>query len=859
MLKHYNPKVVEIKWQNRWKEAKIFETQIIPESRKTPYYVLEMFPYPSGRIHIGHVRNYTMGDVMARYKRAKGFEVLHPMGWDAFGMPAENAAIKEKIHPKNWTYDNIARMRKQLKRIGLSLDWSREFATCDPDYYCHQQKLFLDFLAAELVYRKKARINWDPVDMTVLANEQVIEGKGWRSGAQVEQRELDQWFFKITDFKEELLKGLDDLDEWPEKVRTMQRNWIGKSFGMYFTFSVKDAPLGFETLPVYTTRPDTIFGLSFAAIACDHPLARQLEKSVNGISEFRKKCSNIVTSTEAVEIASPIGFDTGLKVRHPANSSWEIPLYITNFVLMDYGTGAIMGCPAHDQRDLEFAYKYGLKVIDVFVPVSGDKRVSHVAYVPEKSERVKYICWIGQSGMIQTCQDAINVTIAEFEKQGWGKSQTQYRLRDWGISRQRYWGCPIPIVYCDICGLVPEKDENLPILLPNNVTFDQPGNPLERHPTWRNVNCPSCGRSAQRETDTMDTFVDSSWYFSRFTNSNCSTPTNLNSVNAWLPVDQYIGGIEHAILHLLYSRFFTYAMKKTGHLSIEEPFKGLFTQGMVVHETYGNTEMGWFKSKEITIEETGHSRRAFRLDNGEEIPIGNLEKMSKSKCNTVDPDDIISIYGADTVRWFVLSDSPPDRDIIWTEAGIKGAHRFIQRFWRLVMQTTTYEDTYHNNAGDQELLKATNRVLANLDIMLPKLRYNSAIAQIYKLVNQIEKAIESGVSSETLRESVSITIQMIAPMMPHIAEECWATLGFKKMVSETFWPTINQSFLFDTKITMPVQINGKKLGYVIIDKELDKIGIKDLVLKLDFVQSALLKKELKKMIIIPGKIVNVVI
>ncbi|MFZ1680084.1 MAG: leucine--tRNA ligase, partial [Rhizobiaceae bacterium] len=683
----YNPRVAEPKWQKVWNEAKLFET---PNDDPRPkYYVLEMFPYPSGRIHMGHVRNYTMGDVVARYKRARGFNVLHPMGWDAFGMPAENAAMQNRTHPGKWTYANIDTMRAQLKSMGLSLDWSREFATCDVDYYHRQQMLFVDFLDRGLVYRKQSKVNWDPVDMTVLANEQVIDGRGWRSGAPVEQRELTQWFFKITDFSQDLLDALDTLDGWPEKVRTMQRNWIGRSEGLQIRWALDaaTAPDGFSELEVYTTRPDTLFGASFMAIAADHPLARAAGAANPGLAAFCDECRRMGTSVAALETAEKKGFDTGIRVVHPLDESWTLPVYVANFVLMDYGTGAIFGCPSGDQRDLDFANKYGLPVVPVVMPADGDAdtfKVTDEAYVDDGV----MINSRDLDGM--TPAAAFQAVAARLEAVTLGNRpqamrKVQFRLRDWGISRQRYWGCPIPVIHCDDCGTVPVPKADLPVRLPDDVEFDRPGNPLDRHPTWRHVNCPQCGKAARRETDTMDTFVDSSWYFARFTAPWAENPTEPAAADSWLPVDQYIGGIEHAILHLLYSRFFTRAMRATGHLDLAEPFRGMFTQGMVVHETYKGPQ-GWVTPAEVRIEEADGARRAFLAEGGMEIAIGPIEKMSKSKKNVVDPDDIIASYGADTARWFMISDSPPERDVIWTEAGVEGAHRFVQRVWRLVAE-----------------------------------------------------------------------------------------------------------------------------------------------------------------------------
>ena len=858
----YNAKTVETKWQQRWNEAKLFETETQPEEGRETYYVLEMFPYPSGRVHMGHVRNYAMGDVIARYKRAKGFEVLHPMGWDAFGMPAENAAMQNNTHPKGWTYDNIASMRKQLKSMGLSLDWSREFATCDVEYYTHQQKMFLDMLEAGLAYRKSARVNWDPVDMTVLANEQVIDGKGWRSGAEVEQRELTQWFFKISNFSQELLESLDTLDNWPTKVKLMQANWIGRSQGAKIRFPFSNGKGTSATeIEVFTTRPDTLFGAGFMALAAEHPITLELAENNTELMEFVKECRKIGTSVAAVETAEKMGFDTGLTVAHPFIEGKVLPVYVANFILMGYGTGAVFGCAAHDQRDLDFARKYDLEVIPVLAdPKNPDQPfpVENTAYLGDGVlVNSKFLNGLDKGAAIEAAIQRLNQTLLNGQPQAVG--EINYKLRDWGVSRQRYWGCPIPVVHCADCGVVPEKPENLPIVLPDDVTFDIPGNPLDRHPTWRNVNCPSCGKAALRETDTMDTFVDSSWYFARFADPTASTPTNASAANRWLPVDQYIGGIEHAILHLLYSRFFTRAMKITGHLDLKEPFKGLFTQGMVVHETYRSKDGAWITPAEIEITGEGKTRKATLLASGEDIKIGGIEKMSKSKRNTVDPDDIIATFGADTARWFVLSDSPPDRDVIWTEAGVEGAHRFVQRLWRLVDQIIQLGDNKGTEIANNELEKTTHKTLSNVDKMIPSLRYNAAVAQIYTLVNAIEQAAKSGqCSNKTLHESISITLQMVAPMMPHLAEECWHVLGYKKMISESLWPEINENLLEESTITLPVQINGKKRGDLTITANLSKQDVEQAVLALDFVQSALSGMTPKKVIVVPGRIVNVV-
>ena len=863
----YNARETEPRWQRQWDELAIFATK--NSDPRPKYYVLEMFPYPSGRIHMGHVRNYTMGDVVARFQRAQGKNVLHPMGWDAFGMPAENAAMANKVHPKTWTYENIASMKKQLKSMGLSLDWAREFATCDPAYYKHQQRMFLDFLAAGLVERKQSKVNWDPVDMTVLANEQVIDGRGWRSGAEVEQRELTQWFFKISKYSDELLSALDTLDRWPDKVRTMQRNWIGKSEGLRFDFGLVGSPTGFDTLPVFTTRPDTMYGPTFAAISPDHPLAKALAESNPEVAAFNEKCRHMGTSQAEIDTAEKLGFDTGIKVTHPADASWTLPLYIANFVLMDYGTGAIIGCPAHDQRDLDFARKYDLPVLDVFVPVGSDERVQDIAFVPGKTDTVQYVRWVGEPG-VMTCEEAMKQSLEIFVRDGWGKREINFRLRDWGISRQRYWGCPIPIIHCEVCGTVPVPIKNLPVELPEDIEFDRPGNPLDRHAAWKHVPCPQCGAPARRETDTMDTFVDSSWYFSRFTDPwNENTPTTPDVVNRMMPVDQYIGGVEHAILHLLYSRFFTRAMKATGHVDFDEPFAGMFTQGMVVHETYRKEDGTFASPAEINIVGDGDGRRATMLDDGSAVAIGAIEKMSKSKRNTVDPDDIMGTYGADTARWFMLSDSPPDRDVIWSEEGVKGASRFVQRLWRQVNESAEHGKTAPASrpagfgADALALRKASHGALAKVSSEIEKLHFNVCLAHIREFSNALGEALaRPGTPTPdmcwALHEASTILVQLFAPMMPHLAEECWGVLGQNGMVSEAHWPQIEPNLLVEDTMTLPVQVNGKKRGEVTVARDAPNSEIEAAVLALDTVKQALDGKPVRKLIIVPQRIVNVV-
>lgn len=861
----YNPRESEPKWQKIWDDAKSFVTA--NDDPRECYYVLEMFPYPSGRIHMGHVRNYSMGDVVARYHRARGKNVLHPMGWDAFGLPAENAAIERKTHPGTWTYQNIEAMKAQLKSMGLSIDWTREIATCSPEYYQHQQSMFIDMLEAGLVTRKSSKVNWDPVDMTVLANEQVIDGKGWRSGAPVEQRELTQWFFKISDFAEDLLEALDTLTEWPEKVRTMQRNWIGKSQGLSFNFTVKDAPQGFETLPVFTTRADTMRGPTFAAIAADHPLSKHLAESNPAIVDFIEACHRIGTAQEAIDTAEKLGFDTGLKVLHPADPTWELPLYIANFVLMDYGTGAIIGCPAHDQRDLDFARKYDLPVLDVFMPLDSDTPVGNEAFVPQKTEKVKYVRWFGEDGAILTNEEAMAKTLALFEENGWGTAQTQYRLRDWGISRQRYWGCPIPVIHCEVCGTIPVPKKDLPVKLPEDVTFDKPGNALDHHPTWKHVHCHQCGGPARRETDTMDTFVDSSWYFARFTAPHADTPTVPAVANRWLPVDQYIGGVEHAILHLLYSRFFTRAMKATGHIDLSEPFKGLFTQGMVTHETYKSQSGEWVNPTEILIEATGDTRTAKDLKTGAPVTIGSVEKMSKSKKNVVDPDEIVATYGADTARWFMLSDSPPERDVQWTEAGVEGASRFQQRVWRLVNEAIELDqraaETTETDAKDAlALRRVIHRSVDGIGKDIEGLRFNRAVAQIYELTNALTKALQGQIGPDTraaIREGAEKLTVLLSPMMPHLAETCWEALGKPGLVADASWPDIDETMLVDDTVTMPIQVNGKRRAEITVAKGTPAAEVERLVLSLDEIVRILEGKAPKKIVVVPDRIVNVVV
>jgi leucyl-tRNA synthetase len=890
----YNARDAEARWQKIWDERGIFVTR--NDDPRPKYYVLEMFPYPSGRIHMGHVRNYTMGDVVARVKRAMGLNVLHPMGWDAFGMPAENAAMERKVHPRAWTYDNIAAMKMQLKSMGLSLDWSREIATCDPAYYKHQQKMFLDFRRVGLVEREKRKVNWDPVDQTVLANEQVIDGRGWRSGALVEQREMSQWVFKITKYSEELLDALDSLDRWPDKVRLMQKNWIGRSEGLLVRFALDpaSAPDGETELEVFTTRPDTLFGAKFMALAPDHPLAAATAKHNPALAAFIAQCKHRGTAQAEIDTAEKLGFDTGIRARHPFDATWTLPVYVANFIVMEYGTGAIFGCPAHDQRDLDFVNKYGLGNVPVVCPPDADPKtfvITDTAYEGDGT-MINSRFLNGMTSAQAKEEVARRLEPERRNNRPVAERQVNYRLRDWGISRQRYWGCPIPIIHCERCGVVPVPEKDLPVTLPEDVTFDRPGNPLDHHPTWKHVACPQCNGPARRETDTMDTFVDSSWYFERFTDPWIATaPTDRPMVDAWMPVDQYIGGIEHAILHLLYSRFFTRAMRETGHIGLDEPFAGLFTQGMVVHEIYRRANGEWAAPAEVKVETLGDARRAVLAATGEVVEIGPIEKMSKSKRNTVDPDDIIETYGADVARWFMLSDSPPERDVNWTEKGVQGAWRFAQRLWRLIgeaaelAQTAPAERPARFSDEALALRKAAHRALSRVTDDIEKLHFNVCVAHIYEFANALNTIIgdigaQSGAPNggqtggkprpETasvappdlrwaLREAVNILVQLFHPMMPHLAEECWALLGHETLVAQAAWPQLERALLVEETLTLPVQINGKKRTDVTVPRDATNAEIEAAVLALDAVQKALDGKRPKKVIIVPGRIVNVVV
>ena len=847
-MSRYSAAEIEAKWQEAWEQAGTFRATRSADRPK--YYVLEMFPYPSGRIHMGHVRNYTMGDVIARYKISNGFNVLHPMGWDAFGMPAENAAMASGGHPKDWTYQNIAEMKAQMKPLGWSLDWSRELATCDPEYYGQQQALFLDMLAAGLVYRKAAVVNWDPVDMTVLANEQVIDGRGWRSGALVERRELTQWFFRISAFADDLLTALDGLDDWPAKVRLMQANWIGRSRGLQFAFDLTTPHAGHAQVEVYTTRPDTLLGASFVGISPDHPLAKTLEGERPDVAAFCAEARKGGTTEEAIETAEKLGFDTGLRVAHPLVPGETLPVWIANFILMDYGTGAIFGCPAHDQRDFDFATKYGLPIPPVFSADGTDAPLT-AAFVPPKDQPVHYIR--GFAGAeVQTGADAVEAAIAACEGRGLGRGVTKFRLRDWGLSRQRYWGCPIPVVHCDACGVVPERKENLPVTLPDDVSFDIPGNPLDRHPTWRNCACPACGAPARRETDTMDTFVDSSWYYARFTAPRAGTPTVAEDVDYWMNVDQYIGGIEHAILHLLYSRFFARAMQATGHLPQKaiEPFDALFTQGMVTHEIYQTRDAQGRPVYHFPEEVENGVLRA----TGARVEVIPSAKMSKSKKNVVDPVNIVAQYGADTARWFVLSDSPPERDVEWTAAGAEAASRHLSRVWRLAADAAAATDG--PQPGDADLNRALHKTIHEVTQGIESFGFNAAIARLYGFTNTLAKA-QAG--AEARRAAVRTLAQLMAPMTPHLAEEIWAMTGGTGLCVAAPWPKADPALLIEDTVTLPIQVNGKRRGEITVPRDMPADQVEALVLADEGVQRALDGAAPKRLVVVPGRIVNVVV
>jgi len=855
----YNPKETEPKWREAWAAADAFRAVMDPTRPK--YYVLEMFPYPSGRLHMGHVRNYALGDVIARFKRARGFSVLHPMGWDAFGLPAENAAMERGVDPRAWTYDNIARMREELKELGLSIDWSREFATCDLAYYGQQQAWFLDLFARGLVYRKEAVVNWDPVDMTVLANEQVVDGRGWRSGVEVEKRKLNQWFLRITDYADQLVDDLATLDRWPEKVRVMQENWIGRSRGLKFAFHFAgEAPAGFEQgLEVYTTRPDTLYGASFVGIAADHPLAEKVAAGSPEAVKFIADCKRGGASQAEIDTAEKKGFDTGLTVQHPFDAGRTLPVWIANFVLMEYGTGAIFGCPAHDQRDLDFARKYALPVTPVVLPPGADPAgfaIAEEAYVGPGA--------IFNSAFLDglDVEAATAAAIARIEAQGQGSGATAFRLRDWGVARQRGWGCPIPVVHCEKDGVVPLPKGALPVALPGDLEFRKPGNALERHPTWKHTACPICGGKATRETDTLDTFVDSSWYFARFANPGSPTPIDKAAADYWLPVDQYIGGIEHAVLHLLYARFITKALADDGQLAVREPFAGLFTQGMVTHETYRRQNGDWVEPGEVEVANEGATRRAVLIEGGEPLVIGDVEKMSKSKKNTVAPGEIFDVYGVDAARLFVLSDSPPERDTQWSTSGVHGAWRFVNRVWEeFDGETAAAPAAGGDDPAAAALRRATHKLVKQVTEAIEGFRFNSGIARLYEFLTLLKANPASGAGPALLsarREALSAFARLIAPFTPHLAEECWARIGGPGMAVEAPWPAYDESLTEDAVRVLPVQVNGKRRGEISAPAGAEPADVEKLVLDDPEIARRLEGLTIRKVIVVKDRIVNIV-
>ena len=859
-MTRYNAIEIERKWQNRWQDAGCFHAEIDPSKPK--YYVLEMFPYPSGRIHMGHVRNYTLGDVVARFKRAQGFNVLHPMGWDAFGLPAENAAIERGDHPAKWTYANIESMREQLKQMGLSYDWRREFATCDTSYYRFEQKMFLDFIKAGLAYKKESWVNWDPVENTVLANEQVVNGCGWRSGGPVERRLLSQWFLKITAFAPDLLDAIETLDRWPDRVRLMQHNWIGRSNGAMVRFDLDDqAPAGFDQIEVFTTRPDTLYGAGFMAISATHPLAMALAEDNTKLKDFIDECNRMGTSEATIEAAEKKGFDTGLSVTHPLDSSWKLPVYVANFVLMDYGTGALFGCAAHDQRDLDFARKYDLPVIPVVLPKDTDPdsfTIGDEAYTGDGT--------IYQSDFLNGMDvpSAIDAAIARLEELNKGTAKVSWRLRDWGVSRQRYWGCPIPIIHCPSCGIVNVPEADLPVTLPDDVSFDKPGNPLDHHPTWKHTSCPECGGDATRETDTFDTFFESSWYFLRFADPDPAKAFSKEAIKYWLPVDQYIGGVEHAVLHLLYSRFFTRALAECGYLDLAEPFDGMMTQGMVCHQTYQDHDGQWLFPQQVEKQGDDWIMR----DNGAAINAGRIEKMSKSKRNVIDPDNIIETYGADTARLFMMSDSPPERDMEWTSSGVEGASRFLTRLFRLSLaddNTRPFADVNSPmpeplDSKAEELITLTHQTISGITEDIERFRFNRTVAALHTLNNAIGACDENTAAQNWARRFASETLtRLLAPIAPHIAEEMWHQLGHDSLLSSSPWPEYDEKWLTVATIDMPVQVNGKLRGTLVIAPDSDSEDIKAKALAIESVQKHMDGKTPKKVIVVPNRIINVVV
>ena len=856
-MERYNFKEAEVKWQTVWEERRCFAAS--EDGDRPKYYVLEMFPYPSGRIHMGHVRNYTLGDLVARYKRARGFNVLHPMGWDAFGLPAENAATQNKVHPAAWTHDNIDTMREQLKSMGLSYDWAREVTTCDPEYYRHEQKIFLDFLERGLAYRKESWVNWDPAEKTVLANEQVIDGRGWRSGAPVEKRQLAQWFLRITAFADDLLETLESLERWPERVRLMQEKWIGRSEGLRMFFALKGRG---DRLEVYTTRADTIFGATFCAIAANHPLALELVEGDADLAAFVAECNRLGTSEAAIETAGKEGYDTGLRALHPFAGGRELPVFVANFVLMGYGTGAIFGCPAHDQRDLDFARAYGLPVLPVVVPHDADPDVFTIgdeAYLGDG--RLAHSEFLDGLGV----DDAKLTAIEHLEAVNTGEGAVNYRLRDWLVSRQRYWGCPIPVIHCGDCGIVPVARADLPVTLPEDVDFSAPGNPLDHHSSWKNVDCPSCGKPAQRDSDTFDTFMDSSWYFTRFCSPDADTPVDHASGKYWLPVDQYIGGIEHAILHLLYSRFFMRAMQRSGHIEIDEPFDGLFTQGMVNHATFRDADGNWIEPAHVVRQANGSAERA---DTGVPVEIGRVEKMSKSKKNTVDPTDVIEHFGADTARWFILSDSPPDRDMEWTDAGVQGAFRYVNRVARLIddhlgaLTEPGAPLSGELSSSAAELRRVTHKTIVGITDDYERFHFNKSVARLYELTNAIS-ALDTEIADSSdawaIREALETLVKLLGPMMPHLGEEMWRRLGHATLLVDTPWPEADGALTVDDTVTVAIQVNGKLRGTIDVSAGASQKVVESAALAVGNVAAAIGDRPIRRVVFVPDKLVNFVV
>jgi leucyl-tRNA synthetase len=851
-VERYNFKIVEKKWQEFWDKNQTFKSKIKKNKRK--FYCLEMFPYPSGNIHMGHVRNYTIGDVLARYKSMKGFNVLHPMGWDSFGMPAENAAKQNNLDPKSWTEKNISNMKSQLKKLGLSIDWNKEISTCSSDYYKHQQKLFLEFYDKGLVYRKENYVNWDPIDQTVLANEQVIDGKGWRSGAQVERKKLNQWFFNISKFSDDLLKSLDDLELWPNKVKIMQKNWIGKSFGCEIDFKIKDNQ-DIKEIKCYTTRPDTLYGMSFLAVSVDHPLSKLYEND-DSFLKFKEKCSKTGTTEEAIAQAEKLGFKTNLNAINPLDETLTVPVYFANFVLMDYGFGAIFGCPAHDQRDLDFALKYNLPVKTVVKPIDKDFnfKVKNKAYTENG-----ILINSQQLDGLKVPNESIPRTIKILEEKKLGKKKINFRLKDWGISRQRYWGCPIPIAYDENNQILKIPENQLPVKLPDGVDLNVQGNPLDQQDKWKNIEID--GKKCTRETDTLDTFVDSSWYFLRFCSTESSKlPFNNEEVKYWMPVDQYIGGIEHAILHLLYSRFFVKAISyKDNNFDINEPFKGLFTQGMVCHETYKDQNNNWLHPDEVTSDD---DKNYFKKDNlNEKVIVGPIESMSKSKKNTIEPAKIIEQYGADSVRLFILSDSPPEKDVQWSEEGMIASYKFIQKLWALhkkIIEILDNEIEIENKKIEktEELKKFTNQIIQKITNNLEKFNYNVIIANFHEIYNYFSKEINNFIGKDALRENYINILYLLSPIIPHYAEECLSELNVKNKIT---WPEADKKYLQEDKVEFVIQINGKKRFTIRSNTDSTEKEVYDKIIKEEYFVKNYGAMNIKKTIFVKNRLMNLII